>query len=420
MEIKWYDPAPHFKPFNPCVGLLTILREAQKLWVLEIENEGDLLDKVIEKPGDLAGIKFKWTSLHLEVSNDGFPHGVSDTLLNNNMEFILETLPNLNQITFIYFPSEMEFPSFRAMTTTPAGLELASKLKTLKIQVSQTSQLAAVGALVGACKNLENFVIEQLQLGPHDMAVLSLDLRDVLLWLPPTVTNLKIRGFHLVRRGAEPQEGKGQQFPHITHLEVVFCVTQDKNLLHVACLCPNLEHFTVVVSMGGGPGAGPGELHAPTIGMDASHLHSLCHAPNLTECVVLVKQGEGWIQIDDRETLGELVLGVGSEKLRKIVLFPVKGVCGGGLRSLVRAAKEGNICLNIGIGNQRPVKTEINRRTATDEFTLIESDDQNLFKQFGEFLDRKVSEFGGQFWNDPDWFYGNIWPESVSEVDISN
>ena len=76
-------------------------------------------------------------------------------------------------------------------------------------------------------------------------------------------------------------------------------------------------------------------------------------------------------QIDDREMLGELVLSSSSEHLRKvisclkhcyicvivniscldkIVLFPIRGICGGGLRSLVRAAKEKNICLNIGIG----------------------------------------------------------------------
>ena len=41
-----------------------------------------------------------------------------------------------------------------------------------------------------------------------------------------------------------------------------------------------------------------------------------------------------------------------------------------------------------------------------------------MFKTFGDFLDRKVSEFGGQFWNDPDWFYGNIWPEAGVESDF--
>ena len=98
----------------------------------------------------------------------------------------------------------------------------------------------------------------------------------------------------------------------------------------------------------------------------------------------------------------------------------------------MRGAKEKNICLNIGIGNQRPVKTEtnrfnqsflflkkiiinINRRTSTDEFTLLESDEgrvQNYFTEFGDFLGKKISEFEGQFWNDPDWFYGGMWPET--------
>ena len=31
--------------------------------------------------------------------------------------------------------------------------------------------------------------------------------------------------------------------------------------------------------------------------------------------------------------------------------------------------------------------------------------------EFGDFLDRKISEFEGQFWNDPDWFFGGVWPE---------
>ena len=101
----------------------------------------------------------------------------------------------------------------------------------------------------------------------------------------------------------------------------------------------------------------------------------------------------------------------------QIVLFPIRGVCGGGLRSLVRAAKEKNICLNIGLGNQRPVKTETNRRTATDEFTLVAENNQNFFSCFGKFIDQKILEFEGQFWNDPDWFYGGMWPEQGIDTD---
>ena len=36
---------------------------------------------------------------------------------------------------------------------------------------------------------------------------------------------------------------------------------------------------------------------------------------------------------------------------------------------------------------------------------------QDYFSEFGDFLDRKISEFEGQFWNDPDWFFGGVWPE---------
>ena len=132
-----------------------------------------------------------------------------------------------------------------------------------------------------------------------------------------------------------------------------------------------------------------------------------------------MKQGEGWIQMNEREMLGELVLGSTSDYLRKIVLFPLRGICGGGLRSLVQAAKQRNICLNIGLGNQRPVKTETNRRTTNDQFTLLSADpdrEKDYFSEFGEFLNRKVLEYEGQFWNDPDWFYGGIWPEQGLEM----
>ena len=153
-------------------------------------------------------------------------------------------------------------------------------------------------------------------------------------------------------------------------------------------------------------------------GLVSSHLHALCHNASLEQVVVLVKQGEGWIEMKEREMLGELVLAASSEHLRKVVLFPLRGICGGGLRGLVRAAKTRNICLNIGLGNQRPVKTETNRRTGNDQFTLLSSQsDGTNFAQFGDFLEKKVSEYEGQFWNDPDWFYGGIWPEPGQEME---
>ena len=66
--------------------------------------------------------------------------------------------------------------------------------------------------------------------------------------------------------------------------------------------------------------------------MVASHLHSLCHNSHLVECIVLIKVrqllllllllllqvGEGWLQVDDKDMLGELVLGSSSEALRKV------------------------------------------------------------------------------------------------------
>ena len=159
------------------------------------------------------------------------------------------------------------------------------------------------------------------------------------------------------------------------------------------------------------------ELHSGQ-GLVSSHLHALCHNASLEQVVVLVKQGEGWIEMKEREMLGELVLAASSEHLRKVVLFPLRGICGGGLRGLVRAAKTRNICLNIGLGNQRPVKTETNRRTGNDQFTLLSSQsDGTNFAQFGDFLEKKVSEYEGQFWNDPDWFYGGIWPEPGQEME---
>ena len=116
-------------------------------------------------------------------------------------------------------------------------------------------------------------------------------------------------------------------------------------LIHTLTTHPNLVTLTVVVSIK--PNQGQSSQ-----GLVSSHLHALCHNASLEQVVVLVKQGEGWIEMREREMLGELVLGSTSDHLRKIVLFPLRGICGGGLRSLVKAAKARNICCNIGLGNQ--------------------------------------------------------------------
>ena len=62
----------------------------------------------------------------------------------------------------------------------------------------------------------------------------------------------------------------------------------------------------------------------------------------------------------------------------------------------------------------------INRRTSTDEFALLGVDNscQDYFNDFGAFLDKKISEFEGQFWNDPDWFFGGIWPEQGFDPEV--
>ena len=157
---------------------------------------------------------------------------------------------------------------------------------------------------------------------------------EIFSWLPSTVTTLKVRGFHLLQSQGGNDEQGGVSFPSLKVLEVVFCGASDSNLLHLACLCPSLTHFTVGVSMTPPPGPGP-QPQAPQQGMVASHLHSLCHNTSLVQCTVLVKVGEEWIQIDGRDLLGELVLGSGSETLRKIVLYPICGICGNGLRRFI-------------------------------------------------------------------------------------
>ena len=364
------------RPFNPLVGLLTLIREARKWWNLEIENEGDLLDIVIERPEDLDQLTFNWKTIgfdksnilrdvkaylfRFDMANDGLVGSPSDAVLNDQMEFLARTLPNLVNVNLTLFPSPLAFLTFQGLTSTPAGQELlAPRIKSLKIQACHPSHLGQARQLLEQCKGLEEFTLEHLQLPGHAHHVVNLDTRELLSWLPSTVTTLKVRGFHLLQSHGGNEEHGSLSYPSLKILEVVFCGASDSNLLHLACLCPSLTHFTVVVSMTPAPG-GPQQPQAPQQGMVASHLHSLCHNPSLVQCTVLIKVGqglitttitpaititinlttttkvgEGWIQIDDRDMLGELVLGSSSETLRKIVLFPIRGICGNGLRRSV-------------------------------------------------------------------------------------
>ena len=52
------------------------------------------------------------------------------------------------------------------------------------------------------------------------------------------------------------QTWQGASYPGLRTLEVVFCGSSDKDLLHVCRLCPGLEHVTIVISMTPGPGGG--------------------------------------------------------------------------------------------------------------------------------------------------------------------
>ena len=299
------------RPFNPLVGLLTLIREARKWWNLEIENEGDLLDIVIERPEDLDQLTFNWKTIgfdksnilrdvkaylfRFDMANDGLVGSPSDAVLNDQMEFLARTLPNLVNVNLTLFPSPLAFLTFQGLTSTPAGQELlAPRIKSLKIQACHPSHLGQARQLLEQCKGLEEFTLEHLQLPGHAHHVVNLDTRELLSWLPSTVTTLKVRGFHLLQSHGGNEEHGSLSYPSLKILEVVFCGASDSNLLHLACLCPSLTHFTVVVSMTPAPG-GPQQPQAPQQGMVASHLHSLCHNPSLVQCTVLIKVGQGLI-----------------------------------------------------------------------------------------------------------------------------
>ena len=77
---------------------MTLLREARKWWNLEIENEGDLLDIVIERPEDLDHLTFNWKTIGFDMANDGLVGSPSDAALNDQMEFLAGTLSHLDNL----------------------------------------------------------------------------------------------------------------------------------------------------------------------------------------------------------------------------------------------------------------------------------------------------------------------------------
>ena len=109
---------------------------------LEIENEGDLLDLVLEEPQDLERLSFKWSQVGFDMGNDGLGGSLSESDLNNQMVFLTTTLSNLTSLVITLFPSPMvgdpqllqtniysfqDFWTLHALTFTPAGQNLASK-----------------------------------------------------------------------------------------------------------------------------------------------------------------------------------------------------------------------------------------------------------------------------------------------------
>ena len=156
------------QPFNPFVGLLTLIREVRKWASLEIENEGDLLEVVLETPSDLERLRFKWSEVGFDMGHDGVIGPVSETGLNTYMEALTSSLPNLAKLTLTMFPSPLEFHTLDGLISSPAGKHLATKIKELKILASHPSHLNKIAELLGNMKNLDILVLEHLQLpNPH-------------------------------------------------------------------------------------------------------------------------------------------------------------------------------------------------------------------------------------------------------------
>ena len=78
---------------------------------LEIENEGDLLDLVLEEPQDLERLRFRWNEVGFDMGNDGLAGSLSESDLNDHMEFLSATLPNLSGLVITLFPSPMVTPN---------------------------------------------------------------------------------------------------------------------------------------------------------------------------------------------------------------------------------------------------------------------------------------------------------------------
>ena len=81
---------------------------------LEIENEGDLLDLVLEDPGDLERLRFRWSQVVLDMGNDGLVGSLSEWDLSQHIQFLSAALSNLTGLVITLFPSPMVRASAQA------------------------------------------------------------------------------------------------------------------------------------------------------------------------------------------------------------------------------------------------------------------------------------------------------------------
>ena len=68
------------------------------------------MDLVLEEPKDLERLRFRWREVGFDMGNDGLAGSLSESDLNNHMEFLSTTLPNLTGLVITLFPSPMVSP----------------------------------------------------------------------------------------------------------------------------------------------------------------------------------------------------------------------------------------------------------------------------------------------------------------------
>ena len=112
------------QPFNPLVGLLTLIREVKKWWSLEIQNEGDLLDMVLESPQDLDRLRFKWTEVGVDMGHDGVTGSPSEAALDAYMENLGQVVGGVTTLNLTLFPTHLQFHTLDGLITSGAGRQV--------------------------------------------------------------------------------------------------------------------------------------------------------------------------------------------------------------------------------------------------------------------------------------------------------